>query len=403
VALLAAMCAIVVSDDVAAQRVTVVNLQLDRVELREIELPLKAPFETSFGRVTRRRILLVKVFDTRGMSGYGECVAGDTPFYNHETIDTAWLMTTKYIVPLLAAKRIRSAAQVRDALAPIRENRMAKGGVEAAIWDLEAKQAEQPLWRHIGGTRTDIASGVSIGLQDSTAALVEKVSEALECGYQRIKLKIKPDRDVHLVEAVRGRFPNVTLSVDANAAYSLATDSPVLTRLDEFGLLMIEQPLAPGDLVDHAKLQRRLRTSICLDESIVCLAQARHAHELGACRIINVKLGRVGGYSEAQNIQAFAQAHGMPVWCGGMLEAGIGRAHNIALSTLSGFTLPGDIAASARYWQEDIIEPPVTVSRTGTITAPTGYGIGFEVNEARVEALTVRREAVRLGALQTAV
>jgi O-succinylbenzoate synthase len=337
------------------------------------------------------------------MSGYGECVAGDTPFYNHETIDTAWLMTTKYIVPLLAAKRIRSAAQVRDALAPIRENRMAKGGVEAAIWDLEAKQAEQPLWRHIGGTRTDIASGVSIGLQDSTAALVEKVSEALECGYQRIKLKIKPDRDVHLVEAVRGRFPNVTLSVDANAAYSLATDSPVLTRLDEFGLLMIEQPLAPGDLVDHAKLQRRLRTSICLDESIVCLAQARHAHELGACRIINVKLGRVGGYSEAQNIQAFAQAHGMPVWCGGMLEAGIGRAHNIALSTLSGFTLPGDIAASARYWQEDIIEPPVTVSRTGTITAPTGYGIGFEVNEARVEALTVRREAVRLGALQTAV
>jgi O-succinylbenzoate synthase len=195
----------------------------------------------------------------------------------------------------------------------------------------------------------------------------------------------------------------VTLSVDANAAYSLATDSPVLTRLDEFGLLMIEQPLAPGDLVDHAKLQRRLRTSICLDESIVCLAQARHAHELGACRIINVKLGRVGGYSEAQNIQAFAQAHGMPVWCGGMLEAGIGRAHNIALSTLSGFTLPGDIAASARYWQEDIIEPPVTVSRTGTITAPTGYGIGFEVNEARVEALTVRREAVRLGALQTAV
>ena len=378
------------------------NSQVDRVELREIELPLKAPFETSFGRVTSRRILLVKVFGRSGMTGYGECVAGDNPFYNHETIDTAWLMTTKYIVPLLEAKRIASAAQVRDALAPIRENRMAKAGVEAAIWDLEAKQAEQPLWRYIGGTRNEIACGVSIGLQDSTALLLDKVSDALECGYQRIKIKIKPGKDAQLVEAVRGRFPDITLSVDANAAYSLVTDQPLFTRLDQFGLLMIEQPLAPGDLVDHAKLQRNIRTSICLDESIVSLAQAQHAHELGACRIINIKLGRVGGYSEAKDIQAFTQAHGMPVWCGGMLEAGIGRAHNIALSTLPGFTLPGDIAASARYWQEDIVEPPVMVSRAGTITAPTGNGIGFEVNEARVDALTVRRETVRLGSLQTA-
>ena len=193
------------------------------------------------------------------MAGYGECVAMETPFFNHETIDTAWLMTTKHIVPLLEAKRITSAAQVRDALAPIRENRMAKAGVEAAIWDLEAKQAEQPLWRYIGGTRTDIACGVSIGLQDSTAALLDKVSDALECGYQRIKIKIKPGKDVHLVDAVRGRFPDITLSVDANAAYSLVTDSPVFARLDEFGLLMIEQPLAPGDLVDHAKLQRSVR------------------------------------------------------------------------------------------------------------------------------------------------
>jgi O-succinylbenzoate synthase len=378
------------------------NLQLERVELREIELALKAPFETSFGRVTGRRILIVTVFDRSGMAGYGECVAMETPFFNHETIDTAWLMTTKHIVPLLEAKRITSAAQVRDALAPIRENRMAKAGVEAAIWDLEAKQAEQPLWRHIGGSRTEIACGVSIGLQDSTPALLDKVNDANECGYQRIKIKIKPGKDVDLVEAVRGRFPGITLSVDANAAYSLVTDSPIFARLDEFGLLMIEQPLAPGDLVDHAKLQRIVRTSICLDESIVSLAQATHAHELGACRIINIKLGRVGGYSEAKDIQAFAQAHGMPVWCGGMLEAGIGRAHNIALSTLAGFTLPGDISASARYWQEDIVEPPVKVSRAGTISAPTGYGIGFEVNEARVEALTVRRETVRLGSLQTA-
>ncbi len=373
------------------------NLQLERVELREIELPLKAPFETSFGRFTRRRILVVKAFDRHGMAGYGECVAPEGPFFNHETIDTAWLMTTKYIAPLLEAARIRCAAQIRCALAPIRENRMAKAGIEAAIWDLEAKIAQQPLWRYIGGTRAEIACGVSIGLQDSTEALLEKVSREIEAGYQRIKIKIKPGKDALPVEAVRRRFPNITLSVDANCAYSLDTDGPLFSRLDDVGLLMIEQPLAPGDLVDHARLQRGLKTSICLDESIVSSANARHAHELGACRIINIKLGRVGGYSEAKEIQAFAEAHGMPVWCGGMLEAGIGRAHNIALSTLSGFTLPGDVSASERYWEEDIIEPPVSVSRAGTITAPAGSGIGFEVNEAFVDALTVRRDVARLG------
>ena len=371
-------------------------MQLDRVELREIALPLKAPFETSFGRVTRRRILLVTVFDRGGTTGYGECVAMEAPFYNHETIDTAWLMTTKHIVPMLEAMSVTSAAEVREALAPIRENRMAKAGVEAAVWDLEAKLAGQPLWRHIGGTQAEIACGVSIGLQESTGALLDKVGRETESGYQRIKIKIKPGKDEQLVEAVRGQFPDVTLSVDANSAYSFATDTPLFARLDDFGLLMIEQPLAPGDLVDHAKLQRALDTPICLDESIVSLACAQHAHELGACRIINIKLGRVGGYSEAKDIQAFALSHGMPVWCGGMLEAGIGRAHNIALSTLPGFTLPGDVAASHRYWDEDIIEPPVTVSRAGTITAPTGCGIGFEVNEGRVESLTVRRETVRL-------
>ena len=320
-------------------------MQLERVELREIALPLKVPFETSFGRMTRRRILLVKVFDRDGMAGYGECVAMEGPFYNHETIDTAWLMTTKYIVPMLEAMSITSAAEVRQALAPIRENRMAKAGVEAALWDLEARLAGLPLWKHIGGTRAEIDCGVSIGLQESTGALLDKVSRETESGYQRIKIKIKPGQDEQLVEAVRGQFPDVTLSVDANSAYSLAADTPLFARLDDFGLLMIEQPLAPGDLVDHAKLQRDLDTAICLDESIVSLACAQHALELGACRIINIKLGRVGGYSEAKDIQAFALANGVAVWCGGMLEAGIGRAHNIALSTLPGFTLPGDVAA----------------------------------------------------------
>jgi O-succinylbenzoate synthase len=373
-----------------------VTLQLERVELREIELPLKVPFETSFGRTTRRRILLVKVFDKTGVSGDGECVALENPFYNHETIDTAWLMTTKHVVPRLGAARIEHAAQVRDALAPIRENRMAKAGVEAAIWDLESKLAEQPLWQYIGGTRAEIECGVSIGLQDSTGALLDAISREIESGYRRIKIKIKPGRDAQLVEAIRTVFPTITLSVDANSAYSVESATPLFKRLGEFNLLMIEQPLAPGDLVDHAKLQRAIDTAICLDESIVSLADAQHARELGACRIINIKLGRVGGYSEATEIESFAEAHGMPTWCGGMLEAGIGRAHNIALSTLSGFTLPGDVSASERYWREDIIDPPVTVSRDGTIRAPMGHGIGFAINEARVEALTVRRETVRL-------
>ncbi|MDQ3255019.1 MAG: o-succinylbenzoate synthase [Acidobacteriota bacterium] len=372
------------------------NLRLERIELREIELPLKWPFETSFGRTTRRRILLVKAFDRDGACGYGECVAGENPFYNHETIDTAWLMTTQYIAPLLAAAGVESASQVSRALDLIRENRMAKAGVEAAVWDLEAKLAQVPLWQHIEGTREEITCGVSIGIQDSTAALLDKVSREIESGYRRIKIKIKPGKDVQLVEAVRARFPAVTLSVDANSAYRIETDAPLLKRLDDYNLLMIEQPLAPGDLVDHAKLQREMQTPICLDESIVSLTNARHAHELGACQIINIKLGRVGGYSEAQAIQAFALAHGLPVWCGGMIEAGIGRAHNIALSTLPGFTLPGDVSASERYWEEDIIEPPVTVSCKGTIKVPTGHGIGYEVNEARIEALTVRRETVRL-------
>jgi O-succinylbenzoate synthase len=306
------------------------------------------------------------------------------------------LITAKYIAPMLAKARIGSASQVKDSLAPIRENRMAKASVEAAIWDLEAKLRASPLWQHIGGTRDEIACGVSIGLQSSTEALLDKVSCELESGYQRIKIKIKPGHDVTLVEAVRQKFPEIMLSVDANSAYRLETDVPVLKRLDDFNLLMMEQPLTPGDLLDHSKLQKALRTPICLDESILCLANARHANELGACRIINIKLGRVGGFAEAKAIQAFAQKHDMPVWCGGMLEAGIGRAHNIALSTLPGFSLPGDVSASARYWDADIIEPPVTVSREGTIKAPAGPGIGFEVNEERIESLTVRRETISL-------
>lgn len=373
----------------------IMKLNLERIELREIELPLKHPFETSFGRTTRRRIMIVRVFDRSGAFGYGECTAPEDPFFNHETIDTAWVIIARYVAPMLAAARIDGAAEVVDALARIRGNRMAKAAVETAIWDLEARLANKPLWQHFGGTQTEIASGVSIGLQESTAALLEKVERELAAGYQRIKIKIKPGRDVELVAAIRERHPQIKLSVDANSAYTLA-DIDLLKRLDEYNLMMIEQPLMPGDLVDHAKLQREIKSPICLDESITMLMDARQAYELGSCRIINIKLGRVGGHCEARRIHDYSLNRQIPVWCGGMLESGVGRAHNIAMSTLAGFTLPGDVSASARYWEEDIIEPPVTVSARGTITPPSEPGIGYQVNESRIESLAARREEIEL-------
>lgn len=365
-------------------------MHLEKLEISEIELPLKMPFETSFGRITRRRILLLRARDRSGLCGYGECAALEDPFYNAETADTAWLMITKYIAPMLAASNLQSAAQVAAALAAIRGHQMAKGGVEAAIWDLEAQLLNRPLWQHLGGVREEIACGVSIGLQESETALLEQINRELADGYQRIKIKIKPGHDLTLMEAVRSRFPEIQLMADANSAYRMA-DVELLKEFDRYRLMMVEQPLTPGDLVDHARLQREMQTPICLDESIETADDARHAHELDACRIINVKLGRVGGYGEALRIHDESVARGVPLWCGGMLESGIGRAHNIALSTLLGFTLPGDVSASERYWEEDIIEPPVQVTSRGTIVAPKGAGIGYQVNERRIESLTIRR------------
>jgi O-succinylbenzoate synthase len=370
-------------------------MQLERIELREIQLPLVHPFETSFGRTLHRRILIVRAFDKSGVVGYGECTAPEDPFFNHETIDTAWYIITKFVSRLLADANVERAEQVNAALDRIRGHRMAKAGVECAIWDLEARLAGQPLWRHIGGTQTVINSGVSIGLQSSIDVLLEKVTKEVEAGYQRIKLKIKPGQDVELVSAVRARYPDILLSVDANSAYRL-DDIEVMRELDKYNLLMIEQPLQPGDLVDHAKLQREIKTAICLDESITVLNDARHALELGSGKIINIKLGRVGGHTEARAIQNYCADRNIPVWCGGMLESGIGRAHNIAMSTHRGFTLPGDVSASKRYWEEDIITPPVEVSSSGTIAAPEGIGIGYEVNEKRIESLVVRREEVKI-------
>ena len=294
------------------------RLQLDRLELREIEMPLRWPFETSFGLTSHRRILIVTVFDKSGAQGYGECTAPEDPFFNHETVDTASIIIAKYVVPLLAGADVERASKVNGALERIRGNRMAKGAVETAIWDLEARMLGKPLWQHLGGTRTEVSSGVSIGLQSTIETLLDKVSKEVESGYQRIKLKIKPGRDVALVEAVRSRFQSILLSVDANAAYTLE-DVGIMKQLDKFNLMMIEQPLAPGDLVDHSRLQRDILTPVCLDESILTMADASHALELGSCGIINIKLGRVGGHSEARLIQAYCLERGIPVWCGGML------------------------------------------------------------------------------------
>lgn len=356
-------------------------------------MPLLAPFETSFGQTTQRRILLIRVWDQDGADGWAECVAPEGPFYSHETIDTAWLILSRFAAPLVLGQELAHPADVAGRLARIRGHQMAKGGLEAAGWELLARKQSKPLWQVLGGKRLEIECGVSIGIQPSLDQLFKKIDRELAAGYRRIKLKIKPGLDVEVIKAVRRRFPETRLMVDANAAYRLE-DAYALEQLDEYNLMMIEQPLAHDDLIDHAKLQRRLHTPICLDESISSAEQARQAIELGACRIINVKLGRVGGYAEAKKIHDECFERGIPLWCGGMLESGIGRAHNIALSTLEGFVLPGDVSASNRYWQRDIIQPEVEVTPRGTIEAPMSAGLGYPVDEARVQALTLRVETL---------
>ncbi len=368
-------------------------MQIRRVELREIHLPLLHPFETSAGRTTERHIIIVRVENADGGEGWGECVAEEGPYYSEEWTESAWAVMTRFLAPLLIAEPLASAESVDARFAHIRGNRMAKAALETACWDLEARSRDVPLWQHLGGTRSEIASGVSIGLQPATDALLDRVRDELAAGYQRIKIKIKPGHDLELVKAVRAEFPDIALMVDANSAYRLS-DAPLLRELDRYALMMIEQPLAHDDIAEHAKLQRQLATPICLDESIRSSDDARHAIELGACKIINIKLGRVGGHLEAKRIEQLCRENGIDVWCGGMLEAGIGRAHNIALSTLAGFTLPGDVSASARYWDEDIIDPPVTVTSRGTIVPPSGPGIGFAVKRDRIEALTRRRAII---------
>jgi o-succinylbenzoate synthase len=353
-------------------------------------MPLVTPFETSFGRVTDRRMLLVEA-ESDGVAGWGESVAGEGPFYAPETVETAWHILRDFIWPILKGREFRNASEVWSALETIRGHHMAKGAVEAALWDAEAKQKGIPLYKLLGGVRKEIPCGVSIGIKETLEELVATVERELAAGYQRIKIKIKPGRDIASVERLRQLFPNIRLMVDANSAYRLA-DWPHLKRLEAYYLMMIEQPLGWDDLYSHAELQRRLETPICLDECIHTEDHARAAIELGACRIINMKLGRVGGYTPARRIHDLCQSKQVPVWCGGMLESGIGRAHNIALSTLENFSLPGDVTASRRYWIEDVIDPEVEVTSQGTILVPDGPGIGYTPRIERIEAITTRKE-----------
>jgi o-succinylbenzoate synthase len=369
-------------------------LIISTIELREIRLPLVHFFETSFGRTTERRIVLVHLRDADGAEGWGECTAGEGPFYSNEWTETCWSTLKEFLAPMVVGKEIVCAADVWDLMRPVRGHRMAKAAIETACWDLEAKRVGLPLWKNLGGVQTEIPCGVSIGIQDSPEILMDKIEKELAAGYQRIKIKIKPGWDLNIVEQIRRRFPDIHLMGDANSAYTLA-DVPLFKALDEFRLMMVEQPLAHTDIFDHAELQRQIKTPICLDESIHSSEDAKHAIQLGSCRIINVKLGRIGGHSQAKRVEKVCRENEVPVWCGGMLESGIGRAHNIAMGTLAGFTLPGDISASARYWEEDIIEPPVTVTSRGTIVTPENPGIGYDVNLGRIDRLTVRKETIR--------
>jgi O-succinylbenzoate synthase len=368
-------------------------VKIDRIVLRQLRMPLVHFFETSFGRTSERDIVIVEVLGG-GVSGWGEITAGENPFYNEEWTASAWLIARDYVAPRILRRELADASAVDPLTRHIRGHNMARGGVEAAVWDLQARMNGNPLWREIGGgARREIPCGVSIGIQDSVEQLIGKIERELAAGYQRIKIKIKPGWDIDVIRRLRGQFPAIRLMADANSAYSLE-DAPRLKQLDQFWLMMIEQPLAHDDIIDHAELQPLLDTPICLDECIRSAHHAEQAIRLKACRVINIKLGRVGGFAEAKRVHDICEAAAIPVWCGGMLESGIGRAHNIALSTLPNFTLPGDVSASKRYWRRDIISPEVEVTPSGTIHVTDAPGFGYEIDRDFLKHVTVREETV---------
>ena len=365
---------------------------IDSVEIRILRLPLHEPFETSFGRIDSRLIFLTSVKGA-GVTGWGEVVASEAPRYSYETVETARHVIRDFLAPAMLSRPVASLADLAGRFNSFRGHNMAKAGLELAYMDLIARTKGESLSHLIGGTRAQVDVGVSLGIQPALDQLFERVDRYLAKGYQRIKLKIKPGWDVDVVRDVRRQHPDILLSVDANSAYTLA-DEDHLRRLDGFGLLMIEQPLDHDDLVDHAKLQAKLATPICLDESITSAKRAEHALELGSCRMINIKIGRVGGYSQALAIHQLCYSRDVPVWCGGMLESGIGRAHNIALASLPGFSLPGDISASSRYFARDLIAPEVQVTEDGMVAVPNGPGLGFKVDLDYINSRTETIERI---------
>lgn len=373
-------------------------MKIDGIVLRELHIPLVRPFETSFGVTRDRRVVLAEI-RSEGLTGWGECTVGEHPYFSEEYTDGAWDVLLNELGPKLAsAENVEHGGEIPQLFKLVRGHRMAKATLENAIWDLEAQREALPLSRLLGGVRDVIPCGVSLGIQKTIPELLAIIEKELAAGYQRIKLKCKPGWDVEVFEAVRHRWPGITLSCDANSAYRLR-DADHIAAWDQFDLLMIEQPMWHDDFYYHSLLQKRLNTPICLDEAIRNRRDALAAIEMESCGIINIKLGRVGGFSEAIAVHNAAQERGIPVWCGGMLESGVGRSHNIALSTLENFSLPGDVSASARYWKEDIIEPEVTVTAKGEIEVPDTPGRGYEVKYDLIEKLTVRKETIRAFAM----
>jgi len=368
-------------------------MRVEEITLRKLQMRLKAPFETSFGATHNRTLLLVEM-RVDGITGWSEITAMEAPLFNAETVSTATVVIREVLAPAVLGKKFALASDMPTVFSHVRGHEMARAGLENALWDIEAQQKNISLAQLLGGTRNEIPCGVSIGLQATPEVLREKVTVEVAAGYQRIKLKIKPGKDLPFVRAIRTAFPDIRLSVDANCSYTL-DDRAHLQRFDEFNLLMMEQPLWWDDIYAHSKLQKDLKTALCLDESIRNLRDAETAIELGAARIINIKLGRVGGHSSARAMQAYCLAKNIPVWCGGMLECGIGRAHNIAASSLPGYSLPGDVSASKRYWVQDVIEPEVEVSPQGTIRIPDTPGLGYHVRRELIERWTLEKETWR--------
>ncbi len=363
------------------------TLSIKKIKLHKLNMRLKHPFTTSFGTMQERHFFITEVLDDRGNRGFGESVAFLSPWYSEETVETNLHVMKDFLIPILQTNEIDHPDEVSMLFEPIKRNQMAKSALEGAIWDLYAKQNQMTLAAALGGNKKEIDVGVSIGIQPTVKHLLETIEENVAAGYKRIKIKIKPGWDVDVLKEVRKQFPETPIMADANSAYTLA-DIDHLKQLDDLNLMMIEQPLASDDIVDHATLQANIATPICLDESIHSFEDTRKAVQLGSCKIINIKIGRVGGLTESKRIHDYCLEHGIDVWCGGMLEAGVGRAHNIALTTLNGFTLPGDTAGSSRYWEKDIITPEVT-AQDGVITVPDKPGIGYDIDEKALHECTI--------------